>query len=47
MRFTDPPALDTNKDGDNSADELEAGMQARRAELRARGLGGDVPLEGQ
>jgi|GEM_PF-4448897 len=42
MCFTDPAALDTNKDGDISADELEAGMQARCADLRARGLGGDA-----
>lgn len=31
----DPSALDTNHDGDISADELSAGMQARRDERRA------------
>ena len=35
MRFDDPTALDTNHDGDISADELAAGMQARRDQRRA------------
>jgi hypothetical protein len=38
MRFDDPAALDTNHDGDISADELAAGLKARRDQRRgARG----------
>ena len=35
MHFDDPAALDTNHDGDISADELAAAMQARRDQRRA------------
>ena len=34
MHFDDPTALDTNHDGDISVDELQAGMEARREQMR-------------
>ena len=34
MHFDDPAALDTNHDGDISVDELQAGMEARREQMR-------------
>ncbi|CAN5286677.1 hypothetical protein BH11MYX1_BH11MYX1_53000 [soil metagenome] len=39
MRFPDPAALDLDKDGDISAAELNASMEARRLELHAQRLG--------
>ncbi|HEY1552194.1 MAG TPA: EF-hand domain-containing protein [Kofleriaceae bacterium] len=36
MHFDDPAAIDTNHDGDISADELEAAMKARREQFRAQ-----------
>ncbi|HEY0481073.1 MAG TPA: EF-hand domain-containing protein [Kofleriaceae bacterium] len=41
MRFDDPGALDTNHDGDISADELAAGMKARADRRRAARTGSD------
>ena len=46
MKFDDPAALDTNHDGDISADELEAGMKARREEMRAQRLQGSSVVGG-
>jgi hypothetical protein len=42
MRFEDPGELDTNRDGDISADELVAGMKVRAEKRRAQlaGSGG-------
>jgi EF hand domain-containing protein len=39
MRFDDPAALDTNHDGDISADELAAAMKARFDQRRAQRAG--------
>jgi hypothetical protein len=49
MHFDDPAALDTNHDGEISADELAAGMEARRDQWRAsrQGSGTAVGSDGQ
>jgi hypothetical protein len=41
MRFDDPAALDTNHDGDISADELAAALKARRDQRRSDRPGAD------
>lgn len=43
MSFSDPAAVDTNKDGVISMDELDAAVTAKRDQMRARwrGRGGD------
>ncbi|HEX4422047.1 MAG TPA: hypothetical protein VH165_29245 [Kofleriaceae bacterium] len=43
MHFDDPAALDTNHDGDISADELAAGIKAKRDARRAARNGGGDP----